>query len=183
MKNKAKYLVPAAVAAVAVSEPVPAAVDMFLKIDGVEGESQDDKHIGSIDVLAWSWNVSNSGTLHIGAGGGGGKALVRDLKVVKYTDKSTPTLLMKAFTGQHAAQATLTVRAAGDKPLEYLIIKMDEVLITNVATGGSEGEDRLTETITVNFAKICLKYTERQNDGSAGKAIETCWDVQANEPS
>jgi type VI secretion system secreted protein Hcp len=181
MKNRFKYALPVAAAAVAVSEPAPAAVDMFLHIENITGESEDKTYKGDIDVLAWSWNVSQTGTQHLGGGGGAGKAEVRDLKVVKYTDLATGDLTTAVFKGSVFPSAKLIVRTpAASGPVETLVLEMTDVLIKNVATGGSGGEDRLTETITINFAKICLKYTEITNDGSAGGMRQSCFDIQAN---
>src|SRR5688572_10289706 len=117
------------------------AVDMFLKITDVKGESRDHKHNEEIDVLAWSWGMSQSGTTHQGGGGGAGKVNVQDISVTKYVDKGSTTLLSGCCTGKHFKEALLTVRKAGDKPLEYIKIKMTDVLITAVSTGGSGGED------------------------------------------
>ena len=89
------------------------AVDMFLKLDGIKGEASDDKHKGEIDVLAWSWGASQSGTMHVGQGGGGGKANFQDLSVTKWVDKSSHALLKAVATGQHVKEAMLTVRKAG----------------------------------------------------------------------
>ena len=120
------------------------AVDMFMKIDSLKGESNDKTHKGEIDVLAWSWGGSNSGSAHVGGGAGSGKANVQDLSFTKYIDKSTPDLLLSCFNGKHWDSATLVVRKAGETPLEYLKITMNEVIVANVSTGGSGGEDRLT---------------------------------------
>src|SRR6201999_3737129 len=112
------------------------AMDMFMKIDTLKGESVDKTHAGEIDVLAWSWGVSNSGSAHVGGGAGAGKANVQDLSFTKYVDKSTPALMLASCTGKHYGSALRTVRKAGEKPLEYLKITMTEVLITSVSTGG-----------------------------------------------
>src|SRR5437763_13199723 len=119
------------------------AVDMFLKIDGVDGESKDKKNSKQIDVLAWSWGMSNSGSAHVGGGAGAGKVNVQDVSVTKYVDSSSPKLMLACCNGTHYANALLTVRkAGGDSPVEYIKIKMEEVFITSVSTGGSGGEDR-----------------------------------------
>src|ERR1700748_2672112 len=102
-------------------------MDMFMKIDPLKGESNDKTHKGEIDVLAWSWGVSNSGSAHVGGGAGAGKANVQDLSFTKYIDKTTPDLLLSSCNGKHFASALLTVRKAGEKPLEYLKITMTEV--------------------------------------------------------
>src|ERR1700739_2714290 len=121
------------------------AVDMFVKIAGVDGDSKDKKKSKYIDVLAWSWGMSNSGSAHVGGGAGAGKVNVQDLSFTKYIDKCTPDLMLAACNGKHYDSALLTVRKAGEKPLEYLKITMTELMVTSVSTGGSGGEDRLTE--------------------------------------
>lgn len=156
------------------------AVDMFLKLDKVDGESKDDKHKGEIDVLAWSWGMSQSGTFHTGGGGGAGKVNVQDISVTKYIDKSSPVLMLNCSNGEHIADATLTVRKAGKDPLEYLVIKMTKVMVTSVSTGGSGGEDQLTENITLNFAKVECAYKEQSDKGAAAGAKTYKWDIEAN---
>ena len=156
------------------------AVDMFMKIGDIKGESTDKKHPDQIDVLAWSWGISNSGTTHQGGGGGAGKANVQDLSFTKYIDKSTPDLLLATCNGKHYDSATLIVRKAGEKPLEYLKITMTEVLITSVSQGGSGGEDRLTENVTLNFASVKLDYVEQKKDGSAGDKPSMNWNIAEN---
>ena len=82
--------------------------------------------------------------------------------------------------GDHFEKAKLTVRKAGKKPLEYLVMDMKKVLITSVSTGGSGGEDRLTENITLNFAALQVKYKEQNADGSAGAEKIYTWDIAQN---
>ncbi len=156
------------------------AVDMFLKIDDVKGESSDDKHKDMIDVLAWSWGMSQSGTTHMGGGGGAGKVSVHDLSITKYVDKSSPNLILAACNGKHFKEALLTVRKAGEKPLEYIKLTMKEVLVSNVSTGGSGGEDRLTENITLNFAEFKIAYTPQKEDGSGDAAVEAAYHIAKN---
>jgi type VI secretion system secreted protein Hcp len=157
------------------------AVDMFLKFKpDVKGESRDKTHGGSIDVLAWSWGVSNSGTSHLGGGAGAGKANVQDLSFTKYVDKSSPDLMLSCCNGKHYTEATLIVRKAGEKPLEYLTITMSDIMITSVSTGGSGGEDRLTENITLNFAKVQVDYKEQTATGATGDTPSMSYDIAAN---
>ena len=156
------------------------AVDMFLKIDSVDGESRDKAHGKEIDVLAWSWGMSNSGSAHVGGGAGAGKVNVQDLSFTKYIDKSTPDLLLACCNGKHFDKATLIVRKAGATPVEYLKIKMQEVFVTAVSTGGSGGEDRLTENVSLNFAVVNVDYTPQDAKGAAGTAIPFGWDIAAN---
>jgi len=156
------------------------AVDMFLKVGDLKGESKDSVHKGEIDVLAWSWGMSNSGTSHTGGGGGAGKVNVQDLSFTKYIDLSSPDLMLACCNGKHFPTAMLIVRKAGESPLEYLKIKLTEVLVTSVSTGGSGGEDRLTENVTLNFAKVNLDYVEQTDKGGTGGTPKMGWDIAAN---
>src|ERR1700737_1620240 len=115
------------------------AVDMFIKIDTVDGESRDKTHKKEIDVLAWSWGMSNSGSAHVGGGAGAGKANVQDLSFTKWVDSATPKLALACCAGKHFKDAVLVVRKAGEKPVEYLKIKMDVVIIWAVSTGAWGG--------------------------------------------
>jgi type VI secretion system secreted protein Hcp len=157
------------------------AVDMFLKLDGVTGESQDKVHGKEIDVLAWSWGMANSGTAHVGGGAGSGKVQVQDLSFTKYVDCSSPKLMLNCCNGQHFKDALLTVRKAGGKgPVEYIKIKMETVLIAAVTTGGSGAEDRLSENVTLNFGQVSVDYTPQKADGTADTAVPFGWDIAAN---
>jgi type VI secretion system secreted protein Hcp len=157
------------------------AVDMFLKIKGVKGESKDKAHKDEIDVLSWHWGAANSGSAHSGGGAGAGKVSVQDLSFTKWLDKSSPDLMLASCNGKHFDDATLVVRKAGEKPLEYLKITMTQVMITSFSTGGSGGEDRLTENLSLNFAKVKVEYKEQTDSGTGGANTMMNWDVSANE--
>jgi type VI secretion system secreted protein Hcp len=156
------------------------AKDMFFKIGDLKGESQDKKHKDEIDVLSWSWGVSNSGSAHTGSGAGSGKAEVKDLSFTKLMDKASPTLFLSCLSGKHFPEATLVIRKAGEKPVEYCKIKLSQVLISAVDTGGSSNGDRLTEVVHLNFGQVSLDYTPQDDKGQAGTAIPMSWDVSAN---
>ena len=156
------------------------ATDMFIKIGSLKGESVDKTHAGEIDVLAWSWGMSNSGSAHHGGGIGSGKVNVQDLSFTKYIDKSSPDLMLACCNGKHYDSALLTVRKAGEKPLEYLKITMTELMVTSVSTGGSGGEDKLTENVTLNFASVKVDYIEQKKDGSAGDKPSMNWNIAEN---
>ncbi len=156
------------------------AVDMFLKIDGVDGEAKDNSHEKEIEVLAWSWGMSQSGSMHVGAGGGAGKVNVQDMSITKYVDKSTPNLMAACATGKHYSEIKLTVRKAGESPLEYVKITMSRVIVTSVSTGGSGGEDRLTENTAFNFAEYKIEYTPQKDDGSGDAVVESAFNIEKN---
>ncbi|TAH43467.1 MAG: type VI secretion system tube protein Hcp [Betaproteobacteria bacterium] len=157
------------------------AVDMFIKIGDIEGESTDGKHEKEVDVLSWSWGMSQSGTTHMGGGGGSGKVSVQDISITKYVDAATHALIKACCDGTHYPEAKLTVRKAGKEALEYIKLTMKEVIVTSVSTGGSGGEDRLTESISLNFAEFKLEYTPQNPDGTGGSAKEACWNIAKNE--
>jgi type VI secretion system secreted protein Hcp len=156
------------------------AVDMFIKIGDVKGESVDDKHKGEIDVLSWSWGASQTGTAGIGGGGGAGKVQVQDLTITKYVDRATPTLFKMCCSGKHLGNANLTVRKAGGTALEYLKITLEETLVTSITTGGSGGQDRLTENVTLNFTRAKVEYTPQNAKGAGEPGIVAGWDIGAN---
>jgi type VI secretion system secreted protein Hcp len=156
------------------------AVDMFLALDGLKGESADSKHKGEIDVLAWSWGLSNTGTFHHGEGGGAGKANFQDISITKYIDKGSTDLIYSCASGKHIAKAKLTVRKAGENPLEYLTFEFENILVAAVSTGGSGGEERLTENISLNFGKFKMEYWTQGAKGEKGENGNVGWDVAAN---
>ena len=156
-----------------------AAVDMFLKMDGVEGESTDKTHGKEIDVLSWSWGASQSGSMAMG-GAGAGKVVMQDFHFTKSVDKSSPKLFEALATGKHLKEAKLVLRSAGGSQVEYLVITLSDVLVSSYSTGGSSGDDRPTESISLNFAQIKMSYVEQDTKGSAGAAVEFGWDIKAN---
>jgi len=159
------------------------AIDTFLKIKGpdVVGESQVKGHEKDIQVLAWSWGLSQTGTTHHGSGGGAGKVNVQDLSFTHYVDSSTPTLVLACCKGTHYDEATLTMRKAGGDPLPYLTITLKDIIVTSVSGGGSGGEDQQTENVTLNFASFTLAYQPQDNKGAKkGGAIEIKYDIAKN---
>jgi len=155
---------------------------MFIKIGDLKGESSDDTHKDDIDVLAWSWGLSNSGNAHMAGGAGAGKVNCQDLSLTKYIDLSSAKLIEAVCTGDHFEEAKLVVRKAsgGDSPLEYIKITMKTVYVTNVSTGGSGGEDRLTENITLNFAEAKFEYFAQDNSGESAGDDNIAYNFQNN---
>lgn len=157
------------------------AVDMFIKIDDADGESKDHAHKDEIDVLAWSWGMSQTGTFHTGGGGGAGKVNIQDFSFTKYQDLASSPLMLYVSNGKHIDKAVLTVRAAGEKPLEYYKITMKKVMVTSLSTGGSGGEERLTENVTLNFAEVEVEYSSQADKGGKDKTKNYKWNIEANE--
>jgi type VI secretion system secreted protein Hcp len=142
-------------------DPQAASVDMFLELDGIKGESKDEKHKGEIEILSFSWGASNPGSSTAGGGGGAGKVSISDLSVTKPIDLASTPLFLDAATGKHIKDATLTLRkkTSGDgEPLEYLKIKLQDILVSSVQQAGNGNTDRPMESVSLNFSKIEIAY-------------------------
>jgi len=156
------------------------ASDIFAKIGDIKGESLDSKHKDEIEGLSWSWGVTNPAKVGGSGGGGGtGKASFHDLSFTHKLDKASPLLLKGCATGQHLKEATITHRKAGKGQQEFLIIKMEDVLVTGVTEDGSDEGGRL-ETVSLAFAKVDLEYRPQKSDGSLDAGIHFKYDIKAN---
>lgn len=158
-------------------------ISVFLKVDGVDGESTDDRHREEIELESWGFGVSNTGTAHMGGGGAGaGKASVSDLSVTKSVDIATPALLQAAASGRRLASATLTARKTGEGQQDFLVIVMSPVLVTSCQLDMEVDGGRPTERVHLSFGKVQLTYTGQAPDGSPGPTGTFGWDVTKNGP-
>jgi type VI secretion system secreted protein Hcp len=155
------------------------ASDIFAKIGDIKGESLDDKHKNEIEVLSFSWGVTNSGSIASGGGAGAGRATFQDLSLVHRIDKASPALMQACATGTHFKEATITHREAGKGQQEYLIVKMNDIIITSVTHGGASGEPA-SESVSLMFAKVDLEYKAQKADGSLDAGIHFKYDLKAN---
>lgn len=158
--------------------------DAFLKLDGIDGESNDDKHKGQIEILSFSWGVSQSitGTASSTGTFSGQRADLAPLSIVKQLDKASPKLAQACAAGEHVKSAILTLcRAGGDKQ-PYMEYKLSDVLISNVSVGGAgQGEGGVpTEEVGLAYGKVELKYTQIGTDGKAAGNTTGGWDLKAN---
>ena len=157
------------------------AVDYFLKLDGIPGESTDHKHKDEIDVLSWSWGASQAGTMHTGGGGGAGKVNMQDFHFVMKVNKATPKLILSCASGEHIKKAVLTCRKAGKEQQEFLKYTFSDVLVSSYQTGGSSSGDELPmEQVSLNYAKMELEYKAQKLDGTLDGGIKSGWDLKAN---
>ncbi len=159
------------------------AVDMFINMgDKIKGETKDKKQKdkGDIDVLAWSWGMSQQGTFHTGGGGGAGKVNIQDLSFTKYIDKASAPIQKHCCTGEHIPKVVLLCRKAGGKQEKYIQITLHKCIVTSVSTGGSQGEELLTENITLNFAKVEFEYFIQDDKGATKSGGKNVWDIEAN---
>ncbi|MFL9964765.1 type VI secretion system tube protein Hcp [Paraburkholderia sediminicola] len=157
------------------------AQDIFLKIDGINGESLDDRHKDEIEVLTWDWEILQDSTMHAGSGGGAGKATVKDLTFEHWIDRASPNLMKYALTGKHIDQAVLVMRKAGGNPLEYLKVTMSDVLVTRVKPSGSRNDvERSLESVSLSFSKVKQEYVVQNAQGGSGGAVTASFDIKGN---
>jgi type VI secretion system secreted protein Hcp len=161
-----KTKIPLLLLALLFSTSAAAITPMFLKMDPIKGESQDVNHKNQIDVLAWSWGTSSDGR----------QTCIQDISITKYVDSASPDLLMGIAEGTLYDEARLSVTkrtgSAEGGGLEYIVLTMTDVTISSVSTGGSGGEDRLTENVSLDFGMLKYEYTPQNADGSAGPTKE-----------
>jgi type VI secretion system secreted protein Hcp len=161
-----------------------ASVDYFLKIEGIPGESTDDKHKNEIDIQSWHWGQQNSGSHAGGGGGGAGKVTMHDFSFNMGINKASPKLFLACATGQHIKSALLVCRKAGKEGQEYLKIKFEELIVSSFHTGGSGGEAVVpVDQITLNFAKMEFHYAPQKPDGTLDSPVVHKYDLKANKGS
>lgn len=154
------------------------AVDMFLKLDGIKGESVDDKHKDEIEVLSFSWGVNNLSIGSATGGAGAGKASFQDFHFTKKTDKASPQLMLHCATGEHIKDALITVRNGGDSKstgLEFMTIKLTDLLVSSLADKSDAGDEGPEESLTLNFAQIQFSFMPEQGDTQT-----VGWDLKTN---
>lgn len=154
------------------------AVDVFLKIDGIEGETKDSKHGNEIELLSWSWGVSQMGTMSSNQGGGAGKANFQDLHWTHYVDKASHKLMLACATGQHIKEATLTVRKAGGEQQDFMMYKLTDILVTSVNTSASN--ELPTEQVSFNYSKVEFEYKPQDEKGKLGAANKFGYSLKEN---
>jgi type VI secretion system secreted protein Hcp len=161
------------------NEEIVMSASIFAKIGDIKGESLDSKHKDEIEILSWSWGVAASGSAQPGGGGGAGKASFQDFNFTHHIDKASPVLLKACATGQHIKEATITVRKAGKGQQEYLIIKMNDVIVTGVSLSSAE-QAPSAEQVALRFSKVDMGYKPQKPDGSLDAAIIFKYDIKAN---
>ncbi len=157
------------------------ASDIFAKIGDIKGESLDAKHKDEVEVLSWSWGVSQNVSPSPGSGGGAqGKPRFNDFTFTHRIDKASPALMKACATGSHIKEATVTVRKAGKGQQEYLIIKMTDVLITSVQMSAPSDAPATAENVAMQFAKVALEYKPQKADGTLDAGVHFKYDIKAN---
>ena len=150
----------------------------FIKFDGIEGESTT-RHEGEIDILSFSWGMSQSGTMQTARGGGAGKVSVNDLVFTKYVGKSSPVLMEAVASGRHIPTVVLEIERGpgGEERFPYLKYELKNVLVTSYSVGwnSSQADSVPTEEMSLNFEEIKVTYVEQEPDGSRGGVFSFFW--------
>jgi type VI secretion system secreted protein Hcp len=158
------------------------AVDYFLKIDGISGESTDAKHKNEIQLESFSWGETNPGTAGQGGGGGAGKVQMQDLAFTMTVNKASPKLFLACATGKHIKQAVLTARRAGKAQQEFLVFKFTDIVVTSYQTAGAALDEIPVDQVSLGFSKIELDYRPQKPDGSLDSSVKAGWDLKQNKP-
>lgn len=156
------------------------AVDYFLKIDGIDGESGDKKHKDEIQLESFSWGEVQTGASAAGGGGGAGKVDMQDFHFVMSVNKASPKLFLACANGEHIKKAVLTCRKSGKEQQEYMKWTMSDMLVSSYQTGGSSGATIPTDQVSLNFSKIEVEYKPQKPDGSLDSPITAGWNLKEN---
>jgi type VI secretion system secreted protein Hcp len=157
------------------------AVEMFLDIAGVTGESQTKGFEGKIDIFSYSLGASNPTQVSTGSGSGAGKVSLSSVSIQKVVDKSTPDLFRACCSGKHFDTGKLTVREAGGAaPVTYLELDLTQVFVDSISWGAASGGDKPSESLSLSFAAITFKYQAQTAAGSADQGPTAGWDIQKN---
>jgi len=154
------------------------AIDSFLKLGTLKGESVVKGFEDQIQLLSWGWGMTQTGTTHTASGGGAGKVDVSDLQISKHVDAASPMLALACCKGTHYDSATLTMRKAGGTALEYVTITLTDLIVTSYSVSEGGGGDLLTDTVTLNFSKFKYSFQPQDNKGAKkGGAIDATYDI------
>jgi type VI secretion system secreted protein Hcp len=154
--------------------------DIFLKLDGIDGESTDSKHGKEIEILNWSWGENQLSSIGSGSGAGSGKVSFGDASFAMYTNVASPKLFLACILGDHIPEAKLTARKAGGGQQEYFVMTLKDIIISSYQTGGSSGGDLPVDSFTLNFAEVGFEYFPQKADGSLDGPVKTGYSIATN---
>lgn len=153
------------------------AIDTHIKFDGIDGEATHQDHKGEIEVMSWSWNITNVSNL-TGGGSGQGKATAGDFHFMHQYDKASPNLAKKCAKGEHFPTVVLTARKSGDGQKDFLKVTMKEVYITSVSPAGSSGGG-IAEGVSMSVSDIEFAYKPQDDKGKLGGDVKFGWNVKS----
>lgn len=154
-------------------------IDTHIKFDGVEGEATHKDHKGEVELLSWSWNVSNASAL-TGGGSGKGKATPGEMVILHNYDKASPVLAKKCAQGVHFKEAVITARKSGEGQKDFIKVTLKEVYITSVAPSASAGGD-IVEAVSMSYGSIDFAYKPQDDKGGTGGEVKFGWNVKTTD--
>jgi type VI secretion system secreted protein Hcp len=153
--------------------------EMFLKLDGVEGESLDHAHANEIEIQSWTWNTMNPVRWDLNQGGQSTKVQVHHIDLKKACDKASVTLYQNLVTGKHIKNAKITCRKNdGENKFEYLIVELTDLMVAKVEWTGAGDSQTLEETVHLSFAEFKLHYQVQGDSGDANGGKSFGFNVQ-----
>jgi len=156
-------------------------VDYFLAVDGIEGESTDEKHKNQIELESFSFSEAQSGTFASGGGGGAGKVSMQDFHFTMKVSKASAKLALACASGQHIKKAVLFARKAGGTQQDFYIVTMSDLLVSSYQISGTGRGDLVpVDQVALNFAKIEWKYQLQDEKGNVGNPVITGYDLKQN---
>ena len=153
--------------------------DMFLKLDGIDGESTDAKHKSEIDIESFSFGATHPGSTG-GTGSGAGKVSMQDFSFTTQVNKASPKLFLACASCQHIKTALLTVRRAGGQQQDFLKITLSDVTVSGYHQGAAEAPDTPRDQASLNFSKIQVSYSGQRPDGTPDVPVTAGWDLKKN---
>jgi type VI secretion system secreted protein Hcp len=155
------------------------AIDTHIKFEGVEGESTHKDHKGEIEVLSWTWGVSNASSA-VGGGSGKGKATPGDMHMTHRFDKASPVLSKHCASGKHFKEVKMTSRKSGEGQKDFLVVTLKEVFVTSVQPSGSSGGD-IVESVSMTYKDIEFAYKPQDDKGGLGGEVKFGWNTATTE--
>ncbi|MTV39473.1 Hcp family type VI secretion system effector [Duganella radicis] len=159
------------------------AIDVYLQIDGIKGESADSSHIGWIEVTSAYLGVAQpkSATASTAGGHTAERCEHRTLSITKLTDLSSPILMQTSSAGRTIPKARIEfMRADGQgERVKYYEVELENVLIANMEQVVSEG-NILHDSVGLKFSRVKWKYTQQKIGGGAGGSTTGGWDLATN---
>jgi type VI secretion system secreted protein Hcp len=156
--------------------------DIFVKFDKtIKGESNDHAHKGELEVTSFSIGANQASSFAVGQGGGVGKCVFHNLVFTAKTSLATPKLILGCATGEHY-DVTMTVRKAGTKQHDYLIMEFKRCMVTSIQVAGDGNAVLPTDTVTLSYQEFKVSYKPQDTTGSMGGVVAAGYSLDRNCP-
>jgi len=157
------------------------AVDYFLKLDGIQGESSDDKHAGWIQIMSWSWGASQVSSVAGTGGSGAGKADLSDFSIMKYLDKASTPIFKALVTGTHIKTGNFEAVKAGAGGKPFFKVDFQELFVTSQQESASS--EIPTESVSFSYNQIKVEYSQQNEQGIVTTTGAVTYNTKTNKVS